>query len=342
MIAMYNFKYCSPRKGRLRARADPALLSTISIHTPRKGSDYPHPQRRPVHPISVHAPRVGSDSAQPLDRYRASLFQSTLPVWGATTAGDNHMEKSRNFNPRSPCGERRSHGQLLVPFAYFNPRSPCGERRSPAAGAGPGRGFQSTLPVWGATGLVPRELTAPGYFNPRSPCGERRSWSSSSRPGHFNPRSPCGERRFGGDRAVDSEISIHAPRVGSDIAGGLLTVVQVDFNPRSPCGERQCHHRGRPAGLDFNPRSPCGERLAPASDPASSISIHAPRVGSDVPGSSAQIAPRISIHAPRVGSDSKTAQILLEILSHLNSFAPSEKKKIPFHRKEQGKFIEIF
>ena len=50
----------------------------------------------------------------------------------------------------------------------------------------------------------------------------------------------------------------------------------------------------------------------------------------------------ISIHAPRVGSDSKTAQILLEILSHLNSFAPSEKKKIPFHRKEQGKFIEIF
>ena len=72
------------------------------------------------------------------------------------------------------------------------------------------------------------------------------------------------------------------------------------------------------------------------------ISIHAPRVGSDIPQPMGAAFGMISIHAPRVGSDSKTAQILLEILSHLNSFAPSEKKKIPFHRKEQGKFIEIF
>ncbi len=72
------------------------------------------------------------------------------------------------------------------------------------------------------------------------------------------------------------------------------------------------------------------------------ISIHAPRVGSDLPVRIGRQGLNISIHAPRVGSDSKTAQILLEILSHLNSFAPSEKKKIPFHRKEQGKFIEIF
>ena len=72
------------------------------------------------------------------------------------------------------------------------------------------------------------------------------------------------------------------------------------------------------------------------------ISIHAPRVGSDLYFISSARMIEISIHAPRVGSDSKTAQILLEILSHLNSFAPSEKKKIPFHRKEQGKFIEIF
>ena len=72
------------------------------------------------------------------------------------------------------------------------------------------------------------------------------------------------------------------------------------------------------------------------------ISIHAPHVGSDGTLMDILMDGGISIHAPHVGSDSKTAQILLEILSHLNSFAPSEKKKIPFHRKEQGKFIEIF
>ena len=38
----------------------------------------------------------------------------------------------RNFYPRSPCGERRSHTFNLTRFqCYFYPRSPCGERHRP-------------------------------------------------------------------------------------------------------------------------------------------------------------------------------------------------------------------
>ncbi len=56
--------------------------------------------------------------------------------------------------------------------------------------------FQSTLPGWGAT-------------CPRIPTG----WVT----GHFNPRSPDGERLHDAAVAVLSgEISIHAPRMGSD------------------------------------------------------------------------------------------------------------------------------
>ena len=78
--------------------------------------------------------------------------------------------------------------------------------------------FQSTLPVWGAT-------TGPVQV------------------------------------AFDKQISIHAPRVGSDQRLRTLMATRSDFNPRSPCGERLVDRNELPARI--------------------SISIHAPRVGSD-------------------------------------------------------------
>ena len=55
-------------------------------------------------------------------------------------------------------------------------------------------------------------------FNPRSPCGERQLPAlQRGTDGHFNPRSPCGERHFNDVYSVLlDDISIHAPRVGSD------------------------------------------------------------------------------------------------------------------------------
>ena len=38
---------------------------------------------------------------------------------------------------------------------------------------GGGSGFQSTLPVWGATPALGQHHQRRGHFNPRSPCGER-------------------------------------------------------------------------------------------------------------------------------------------------------------------------
>ena len=78
---------------------------------------------------------------------------------------------------------------------YFNPRSPCGERR-----------------------VMPLGCDYFCYFNPRSPCGERpkptgRRWPHSN----FNPRSPCGERlKTLQGKPLTDDISIHAPRAGSD------------------------------------------------------------------------------------------------------------------------------
>ena len=124
--------------------------------------------------------------------------------------------------------------------------------------------FQSTLPVWGATFSCFLSCRAAANFNPRSPCGERQTLINIRSRGknYFNPRSPCGERRpkslppinsltisihaprVGSDLRFHFHavflccISIHAPRVGSDAYLALLGVANFYFNPRSPCGER--------------------------------------------------------------------------------------------------------
>ena len=79
-------------------------------------------------------------------------------------------------------------------------------------------------------------------------------------------------------------ISIHAPRMGSDYAGHASVTGHRHFNPRSPDGERLflvfCSAY---SSSHFNPRSPDGERppRSTRGTGAAGISIHAPRMGSD-------------------------------------------------------------
>ena len=104
--------------------------------------------------ISIHAPRRGSDP----------LLSSKPPT-------------RRNFNPRSPQGERRNLPAWCASMDDFNPRSPQGERRSVRLSRFRSSIFQSTLPAGGATFYFWRILWRKLHFNPRSPQGERRSVS---------------------------------------------------------------------------------------------------------------------------------------------------------------------
>ena len=80
-------------------------------------------------------------------------------------------------------------------------------------------------------------------------------------------------------------ISIHAPREGSDNTGYTDGRNSMNFNPRSPRGERLgLLLQAWGQLLHFNPRSPRGERPLSAGEKVivSTISIHAPREGSDL------------------------------------------------------------
>ena len=119
--------------------------------------------------------------------------------------------------------------------------------------------FQSTLPGWGAThdllllffgGFIsihaprmgsdsPSALPKSGFshFNPRSPDGERLPVSrfAMPSPSNFNPRSPDGERLTnGGIHCLRLKISIHAPRMGSDVVGGQKPFWSLRFQSTLP------------------------------------------------------------------------------------------------------------
>ena len=147
------------------------------------------------------------------------LFQSTLPVWGATPACSGRSLRPCNFNPRSPCGERLAGYPLVVVASWISIHAPRVGSDSLFLIAWSGTiGFQSTLPVWGATSYCQGHYP-PDIISIHAPRvgSDNVTLSPSALTYHFNPRSPCGERPFGGKFGkFFYGISIHAPRVGSD------------------------------------------------------------------------------------------------------------------------------
>ena len=201
-----------------------------------------------------------------MDEFQDRLFQSTPPVWGATTTPSLSIMLTVRISIHAPrVGGDRPTG---VAFAIDTP-------------------FQSTPPVWGATrpshilfqlhiisihaprvGGDPDNISGvpPGkHFNPRPPCGGRPSYRKPNRQrGLFQSTPPVWgathQKRPGG--AFPLGISIHAPRVGGDVYTSSGPMTAKHFNPRPPCGGR-LNTRRHTAGRNLG------------------ISIHAPRVGGD-------------------------------------------------------------
>ena len=124
--------------------------------------------------ISIHAPRAGSDAGVFYALLFRCVFQSTLPVRGATRYIQAICRILVHFNPRSPCGERLWTSTIMRRFGIF----------------------QSTLPVRGATGRASTVTSLPRLFQSTLPVRGATSTRSVNRSNcsHFNPRSPCGER----------------------------------------------------------------------------------------------------------------------------------------------------
>ena len=262
--------------------------------------------------ISIHALLAESDPFfhDALGVHR--LFLSTLSLRRATAYRRGCRKVTKNFYPRSPCGERQIvsllpragsrisiHALLAesdVDFQFFGytvhnyyPRSPCGERLK-ALCDDMLDGMISIHALLAESDSTGTDTTTDDQnFYPRSPCGERQHHFRDFQARlYFYPRSPCGERLC------------------------PVNVAQVldDFYPRSPCGERLAWVLPPRNASHFYPRSPCGERQR-FQNPIKVeivISIHALLAESDYNCSKkATKHKHISIHALLAESDPKQA-----------------------------------
>ena len=145
--------------------------------------------------------------------------------------------------------------------------------------------FQSTLPVWGATTLFPSSQTLLGFQSTLPVWGATLTVTAFTR---YFP------------------ISIHAPRVGSDFTSMSCLHALHHFNPRSPCGERPCSSTKECSAWLFQSTLPVwgatksGFLQARAKIFQSTLPVWGATGDTPVPIESALT---ISIHAPRVGSD---------------------------------------
>ena len=192
------------------------------------------------------------------------LFQSTLPARGATDSGKRNKVCHKSFQSTLPARGATSPCHFYASIENISIHAP---RTGSDEGGRFRRAcpqFQSTLPARGATDVVVPLYVATANFNPRSPHGERRYTNL------------CPQQQ--------GQISIHAPRTGSDEWLAAALDGQKIFQSTLPA-------RGATEGHGQGASLLC-------------ISIHAPRTGSD----DISVPPHfslcgISIHAPRTGSD---------------------------------------
>ena len=169
----------------------------ISIHAPRGGSDVrpswrstdlsvyfnprsPWGERPPLPPsiapmpvISIHAPRGGSDLFGRRATGRTMVFQSTLPVGGATflVFSPSWYWYISIHAPRGGSDECFDSEAQYV--AYFNPRSPWGERPETYDKPPTLSDISIHAPRGGSDVSIGIRHPVFPDFNPRSPWGER-------------------------------------------------------------------------------------------------------------------------------------------------------------------------
>ena len=140
------------------------------------------------------------------------------PLAGRDHQGRAGVRQNPHFNPRAPCGARRTLTSSLLRRSHFNPRAPCGARRRTRSRRG-----------------------STAHFNPRAPCGARHVAHGVGRRGHgISIHAPLA------GRDVQREISQMAlegfqstrPLRGATFRGLLARHTLRDFNPRAPCGAR--------------------------------------------------------------------------------------------------------
>ena len=145
-----NFNPRSPRGERPPLRVPCKYSPLFQPSLPARGATRKRSGLLLFPPISTLAPREGSD-CQPDCRFRNRSISTLAPREGSDKTAAVMAVLQRDFNPRSPRGERQVRLVHLQNFFTFQP----------------------SLPARGATSISTLSAIVSSDFNPRSPRGER-------------------------------------------------------------------------------------------------------------------------------------------------------------------------
>ena len=145
------------------------------------------------------------------------VFQSTLPVWGATRIPLSAVFRGRIsiHAPRVGSDDKALLERVVIPISIHAPR--VGSDRPKGYVSPPSVEFQSTLPVWGATRPAFQQMIADAFQSTLPVWGatlQLRITGGVKNISIHAPRVGSDDRQT--DQARKEAISIHAPRVGSD------------------------------------------------------------------------------------------------------------------------------
>ena len=166
-------------------------------------------------------------------------FQSTRPVWGATSPLLSN-DKASAISIHAPrVGRDTSLPCRRMSRRHFNPRAPCGARRRQKRPASMHEAFQSTRPVWGATNGGGHAPKTTEFQSTRPVWGATQTRQRPRLQALFQSTRPVwGATTDEAKAALAGLISIHAPRVGRDSWRPRSCRSRFYFNPRAPCGAR--------------------------------------------------------------------------------------------------------
>ena len=107
--------------------------------------------------------------------YTLIVFQSTHPVWDATSSSTARPDASAHFNPRIPYGMRPVLMKLSAPSSISIHASRMGCDPKSHHPLYSDSDFNPRIPYGMRPGLA-RQFSAACYFNPRIPYGMRRQF----------------------------------------------------------------------------------------------------------------------------------------------------------------------
>ena len=226
----------APLAGRDEMVQDTPVEGVISTHAPLAGRDGAADRSARGERISTHAPLAGRDRPAKLHQSRRGI-STHAPLAGRDGVPRQDRPRGLDFNPRAPCGARRSSPpeRLSAPW-YFNPRAPCGARPHGRDDASqPRRDFNPRAPC-GARPPALILFQTFRHFNPRAPCGARPGlFDNSARKSVFQPTRPLrGATDHGAAGEPHEVISTHAPLAGRDVEMRSLRMLYERFQPTRP------------------------------------------------------------------------------------------------------------